>query len=504
MQMASSIRNDKKNAQYGAQANRAPFFKPIIQPKLTIGAVDDSYEREADAVAERVMRMADKKATQIEAAPVVIQKKCAACEEEEKKMVQRKCSKCEEQQKLQMKGETGANSGMAAPQVVLDAINAGGQKLDAGTRGFMESRFGYDFGNVQIHNNRLAHQSSSAINALAYTHGNHVVFANGQYHPETNQGKQLLAHELTHVVQQNTVRSNSVISRRDKPSSITVDIGKVNAPDTPKGVNRIIPRKELDVQVKIKGASENDPVNLSISGSTTDTGSAKINGVDSYDINATETIKLKGVDQTEPGYAGKLRLVAQHGGKLVKQSNAFSVAAYPSVIGFNFNRNLHGVSIPEFPKVLLWGAAYRMIVHSDSDVISDCNKTSISENVIVATRKSFFKELGSETSDFRPSVNPQIDHHAVGAESVEEIKKEIDASDVAKSEYVAEQFYRFSCERTGIKEDRKKGPKVPTSGFKITKHVGKYFFQTQKEGFDNHGVLAGAVNDSTVKKSDVS
>lgn len=88
-----------------------------------------------------------------------------------------------------MKGGNGAAGAMNAPAVVHDAISCGGQPLDAGTKDFMESRFGCDFGNVQIHNDSLAHQSSADINALAYTCGNHVVFGTGQYQPNTNSGK---------------------------------------------------------------------------------------------------------------------------------------------------------------------------------------------------------------------------------------------------------------------------------------------------------------------------
>jgi len=74
----------------------------------------------------------------------------------------------------------------------------------------MESRFGYDFESVRVHNDSLAHKSSAAINALAYTNGNHVVFGTGEYQPHTDKGKKLLGHELTHVVQQATTSSNKV------------------------------------------------------------------------------------------------------------------------------------------------------------------------------------------------------------------------------------------------------------------------------------------------------
>jgi len=220
------------------------FFKAVIQPKLTIHRPNDIYEQEADTVAEKVMRMPDSKAEPLFFQPkplslTPVQRKCAACENEEKIQrkedeeeepvqlkpikdysVQRKCSDCEEEEeKVQMKGETIAIGGMTAPSSVNNVINSGGHPLDRRTRNFMESRFGYDFGNVQIHNDSLAHRSSSEINALAYANGNHIVFASGNYQPHTNSGKQLLAHELTHVIQQ---RSQNII-QRDKDDQNETD-----------------------------------------------------------------------------------------------------------------------------------------------------------------------------------------------------------------------------------------------------------------------------------------
>ncbi|MND58099.1 putative peptidoglycan binding domain protein [compost metagenome] len=216
------------------QQKNKPFFAPVIvQPKLTIGPVDDPYEREADSVAEKVMRTPEKDVLQAKPSPIVIQKKCAACEEEELNRkedeapavadelsaikdipVQRKCAHCEEEERnLQMKGADGAKGGLGALSIVNQVINSQGEPLHAATRSFMESRFGYDFSNVQIHNDLLAHQSSTAINAKAYTHANHVVFGSGQFQPDTNAGKQLLAHELTHVVQQRAGQQQAVQRR---------------------------------------------------------------------------------------------------------------------------------------------------------------------------------------------------------------------------------------------------------------------------------------------------
>ena len=172
-------------------STRKTFFsgkKNFIQPKLTINQPKDMYEKEADAVADKIMRMEDEESLQTKISPLTVQRKCAECEEEENN--------------VQMKGEGNRRVMTTAPPSVNKVISAGGESLDAGTKGFMESRFGHDFGNVQVHNDSKAHQSSAEINALAYTHGNHVVFGEGQFQPNSNSGKQLLAHELAHVIQQ--------------------------------------------------------------------------------------------------------------------------------------------------------------------------------------------------------------------------------------------------------------------------------------------------------------
>src|SRR5205823_4289951 len=88
------------------------------------------------------------------------------------------------------------------PPIVHEVINAPGQPLDSATRAFMEPRFGHDFSGVRVHANSRAAASARAVNALAYTVGRDVVFGVGRYEPTTSAGRRLLAHELTHVVQQ--------------------------------------------------------------------------------------------------------------------------------------------------------------------------------------------------------------------------------------------------------------------------------------------------------------
>ena len=189
----------KKQGSFFGNGNASSFFAPVfIQPKLTVGPVDDQYEKEADSIADTVMRMSDKDMLQTKPSPISIQRKCSHCEEEEK---------------LQMKANAPDNAGSTAPAIVYDAINSNGQPMDSQTRSFMESRFGYDFGTVRIHNDLTAHRSSKEIKAFAYTHGDHIVFGEGKYQPSSDSGKHLLAHELTHVVQQNNHTTSARIQR---------------------------------------------------------------------------------------------------------------------------------------------------------------------------------------------------------------------------------------------------------------------------------------------------
>src|SRR5262245_46263208 len=83
--------------------------------------------------------------------------------------LQRKCGACEQEdaKKVQMKNETAAAGKIAAPPIINDVIHSPGQSLDNATQNFMESRMGYDFGDVQVHNDPLSHQSAAGINALA-------------------------------------------------------------------------------------------------------------------------------------------------------------------------------------------------------------------------------------------------------------------------------------------------------------------------------------------------
>ena len=193
--------------------NTGVFFSPVVQKKLTVGSSNDSYEKEADRVADKVMKMSEP-SSQVTHSGALLQRKCASCEQEEK---------------LQMKplAETispliqrsSSESGGVAPIQVESQINSsrgGGSNMDNETKNFMESRFGTDFSAVKIHTGNEAVKMSREFNAQAFAVGNDIYFNEGKYSPNSDSGKHLLAHELTHTVQQSGGVGKKVQKNDDK------------------------------------------------------------------------------------------------------------------------------------------------------------------------------------------------------------------------------------------------------------------------------------------------
>jgi len=150
--------------------------KIVIQPKLIINTPGDVYEQEADAMADKVMCMS---------------------------ITDKDNLKYDKEVEIQRKESSNNDDLSTAPPIVEEVINSTpGKPLDEKTRAFMEPRFGFDFSNVKIYDNDKAAESAGAINSLAYTTGNKIVFNHNQFDPESNNGQHLLAHELTHVIQQ--------------------------------------------------------------------------------------------------------------------------------------------------------------------------------------------------------------------------------------------------------------------------------------------------------------
>src|SRR5271170_7050745 len=161
----------------------------ITQPKLAVGPVDDPLEREADRVADQIMQKPASELA-VSASQAQVSRKCAACEEDES---------------LQALRTKRAGPQVAADQgvgTVPDVLRSPGRPLDPASRAYFGPRFGRDFSQVRIYDGAEAAASARAIGALAYTVGSNIVFGNGQYAPETAEGTKLIAHDLTHVVQQ--------------------------------------------------------------------------------------------------------------------------------------------------------------------------------------------------------------------------------------------------------------------------------------------------------------
>jgi hypothetical protein len=157
-----------------------------IQPKLAISQPGDVHEQEADRIAEEVMRMPE---------PAL---QCAGCES-----AATPCPACEEKAAIaQRKADHDSHAKSDSASASFVESLGSGRPLDPQTRAFFEPRFGADFSHVRVHTDPLAAESARAFTAQAYTVGRDVVFGAGQYAPGSNEGRRLLSHELTHVVQQ--------------------------------------------------------------------------------------------------------------------------------------------------------------------------------------------------------------------------------------------------------------------------------------------------------------
>jgi hypothetical protein len=179
-----------------------PLATGAVQAKLAINTPGDEYEQEADRIAEHVMRAAEPR----------LQRQCACGAS---------CPACkaephgDKRERLQPKRvESNVQGQTTAPAIVHEALGSHGQPLDSGVRTFMESRFGHDFSRVRVHTDERAAASAGAISAHAYTVGHDIVFARGAFDSHSTEGRRLLAHELTHVVQQSAGHASSTAARQ--------------------------------------------------------------------------------------------------------------------------------------------------------------------------------------------------------------------------------------------------------------------------------------------------
>jgi Domain of unknown function (DUF4157) len=174
---------------------------PQSQKKMAIGRAGDALEREADRVADRLLTTGESDAQSV---PSIQRWQTAA---------------------------SGNNDEQPVPDLVHDVLDSPGQALGADVRAFFGPRFGQDFSRVRIHTDAKAATSAQAVNALAYTAGHHIVFGTGKY-SSAGEGRRVLAHELTHVVQQTGTSVHGGVVQRQQDAGLPGGIPAGPAPST--------------------------------------------------------------------------------------------------------------------------------------------------------------------------------------------------------------------------------------------------------------------------------
>ncbi|HNW50961.1 MAG TPA: DUF4157 domain-containing protein [Prolixibacteraceae bacterium] len=254
-----------RKSDHHTESRKTPFFSRVVQPKIEVGAPNDQYEQEADKVAAKVVdnstgqpkekdekivqqkSIADtvlpylQKQSEEEDKPVQTQEKETVLQKEEEKEksqpkleddkepVQKKeeeeiQSKTEEEGDIQTKTDE-SNENITDIEPALKREKGNGSPLSKGVRAEMENGFGADFSQVKIHNNTKAVQMNQALGAQAFTHGNDVFFNQGKYNPGSKEGKLLLAHELTHTIQQNGRTQKKKANTDISPTNFNVQGG---------------------------------------------------------------------------------------------------------------------------------------------------------------------------------------------------------------------------------------------------------------------------------------
>ncbi len=240
----------ESSAEHGffCEASRGAFFQPavsngqVVQRKCTCcdhsspgekegqkvqrAAMDDKKEeddkklqRATDKKEEddkKLMRVEEKKEEdkKLQRAPEKkeeddkkLQRATDKKEEDDKKLMRAEAPKKEEEDKKLQKKESGATPAASHVGGYVSSLNGKGHSMSPLTNQFFAKRMGYDFSQVKVHTDKDAAESAKSVNAKAYTIGNNIVFNEGQYNTESAEGKKLLAHELTHVVQNGNEKS---------------------------------------------------------------------------------------------------------------------------------------------------------------------------------------------------------------------------------------------------------------------------------------------------------
>jgi hypothetical protein len=221
--------NDKENQ---TESAFFPTQTPFFQPKLTVNQPGDKYEKEADTIANAVVNKNEK--------PASVQRLSTSEEEEktgtndsrmkedkdiqEKPEVQRKCAECEKEEKkdegaVQKKSDCVGSASTPGLASRIGQSAGKGAHLPKGTNSFFRTAFGHDFSKVTIHTDEEAVNMNRQLGAQAFTHGSDIYFNRGKFAPGTKSGKELLAHELTHVLQQKGEEATPALQRDVDPAA---------------------------------------------------------------------------------------------------------------------------------------------------------------------------------------------------------------------------------------------------------------------------------------------
>src|SRR5258708_8472872 len=297
----------KRNGPFFNKRGGGGFFRGPVQAKLKIGEPNDVHEKEADTMADKV-----------------VQKKCAHCEAKERKMqeetgggehiqkkpifeskaevqeegmVQRKCAACEAEQ------DHGATV-----EKDLHTSKGGGSPLPEGTRKKMEGSFHADFSGVRIHNDDTSARMNEALQAQAFTHKNDIYFNQGKFDTTTGSGQHLLAHELTHTVQQGAAEKKTPAKPGKGPG---MGLGKAEQPVAP-----VEAKAKMDVVTQpFRGTSD---LPLVVNGSD-QRAMLQANPV-------IDGIKAAGADKKTDLPPAAQALVEEHGGKGKKKQTGKEAA----------------------------------------------------------------------------------------------------------------------------------------------------------------------------------
>ncbi|WP_434222793.1 eCIS core domain-containing protein [Limnospira platensis CENA597] len=250
---SSSIqRSDEENVSINLKPFAGNSGGLSFQPQLIVGAPGDKYEREADHMADLVMSMnlpatsppiqREEEETKSVVSPTIQRinshrpRRRAAIpysllhsteesEDEQNVNITLKSKKTKNNRRFKQDKKRGYQGAFAASQDIekqLKAKKGSGNPLPEETQEFMESRFGQDFSEVRIHTDGEAAEMNQNLEAKAFTHGQDIYFNTGEYQPDSESGKKLLAHELTHTIQQTKpkVKSKSTEEIREKAQKI--------------------------------------------------------------------------------------------------------------------------------------------------------------------------------------------------------------------------------------------------------------------------------------------